>query len=302
VRAVGAIGLALVAVLAVTACTPAPPQPQADPAAEPGPSLWRVSDEDSVVWLFGSVHVLPRAVAWRSARVLDAFAAADALYLETQTDAAAAAIVARLLEEEGTLPPAARLTDRLSAQSAARLRELAATLDIDVAVLERMRPWRAALTLSTAFLAKQGHAAEAGVERALEALAAESGTPVRYFETPQAQIRLFGRLSHQAEIAFLVASMRQIQDESADAERLDVLWASGRSDELGALLMRMIDEAGPELADALIHERNAAWADEIDTVLQGEGAAFVAVGAAHMVGESGLPARLAARGYAVEGP
>ena len=31
------------------------------------PAIWEVSDSDSKVWLFGSVHVLPPAIAWRTA-------------------------------------------------------------------------------------------------------------------------------------------------------------------------------------------------------------------------------------------
>ena len=33
--------------------------------AEPGPGLWRLEDEDTVIYLFGTIHSLPEGVDWR---------------------------------------------------------------------------------------------------------------------------------------------------------------------------------------------------------------------------------------------
>ena len=49
-------------------------------AAEP--ALWKVEGPQATVWLFGSVHALKPALAWRSSRMDAALQAADALYLE----------------------------------------------------------------------------------------------------------------------------------------------------------------------------------------------------------------------------
>jgi len=49
----------------------------------------------------------------------------------------------------------------------------------------------------------------------------------------------------------------------------------------------------------LLTARNRAWLPKIEQLLQSHEDPFVAVGAGHMLGEEGLPALLAERGYTV---
>jgi hypothetical protein len=61
-------------------------------------------------------------------------------------------------------------------------------------------------------------------------------------------------------------------------------------------------EGGPVLHEAVVLRRNRAWADEIARRLDGSGRIFIAVGAAHLVGQGSVVALLRARGIPVEGP
>lgn len=46
--------------------------------------------------------------------------------------------------------------------------------------------------------------------------------------------------------------------------------------------------------------RNADWTDQIETMMKGSGAAFVAVGAAHLADQDSVIDMLKAKGFTVE--
>jgi len=75
-------------------------------------------------------------------------------------------------------------------------------------------------------------------------------------------------------------------------------WYRGRIDHLADPATSAI-LADPELREALYAGRNRDWAARLATLLEREPRPLVAVGSAHLAGEDGLPALLAARGYTV---
>ena len=60
--------------------------------------------------------------------------------------------------------------------------------------------------------------------------------------------------------------------------------------------------AAPGLYARLVTERNERWLTTLKARLDGSGRTVVVVGVGHLVGQDGLPARLRALGYSVEGP
>ena len=104
------------------------------------------------------------------------------------------------------------------------------------------------------------------------------------------------------QVQFLSATLREIENEPSDVATLDDAWARGDVKTLSHDLTRDLRSAGPEIYAALIRDRNRRWAEQIDLMMKGSGTAFIAVGAAHLVGKDGVPALLRAKGYKVEGP
>src|SRR5438874_13330428 len=50
------------------------------------PALWEVSDPDTTIYLFGTIHLLPPKYQWRSARIDQAMTASQQLVVETLVD------------------------------------------------------------------------------------------------------------------------------------------------------------------------------------------------------------------------
>lgn len=279
------------------ACAPAPAPARDEPA------LWRIADADSEIWLFGSVHVLPPDLRWRGPRLNTAFAAADEFIIETAPPGAAAqAAFADFVARHGTLPAGGSLSQRLDPSEAAMLARAARRLGLDPAQLERQRPWLTAIQLSYADLARIGHSAEAGVENVLSREALRHGKRLSSLETVEQQLGVLAGLPPEIEMRFLRATLEEIGTSDDLVARMDRAWASGDVAALERLFAQQWRDAGPELHEAIILARNRAWADEIERRLDGSGRIFIAVGAAHLIGEHSVVDLLRARGIAVEGP
>jgi uncharacterized protein YbaP (TraB family) len=283
--------LFIAATLLTAACGP---RPLGEPA------LWHIHDEDSDIWLFGTVHILPGDLTWRSARFDAAFAAADELV--TETDVSDAQATAALAARYGLLPPGHQLSDQLPAPTRQRLARVLRGLNVDASTIEPVRPWLAALRVSFLFAMKQGQRSDAGVEAVLLPQARARGMRLSYLETGEQQIRTLADLSDADQIQFLEASLREIEEDATTLAVLQQAWAEGDLGQLERLSRDQMHEAGPAVYDALISRRNRAWSSEIETKLQGSGRTFYAVGAAHLLGDDGVVAQLRREGVRVDGP
>lgn len=264
------------------------------------PRVWIVRDADSEMLIFGSVHVLPPGLAWRPAALDRALAQADDLWFELPVDAATERETARLAATLGVLPPGQSLFALLSPADAARLLRLAQVYGVDRASLARLKPWLAEVALATALFSRSGAVTEHGVESGVSA-AAPAGVRRQALETPAQQIGMFV----QTPLADQIASLRQTMDElEHDPEAFTALigaWMAGDVVRLETETSSLL-KTSPDLFRRLITERNVAWTQTLDARLKGRGRTVVVVGAGHLVGQGGVPARLRALGYSVTGP
>lgn len=292
-------GILSAAALALAACSPV--TPSAAPTGEP--ALWHIADADSEIWIFGSVHMLPAGVEWRNERLDAAFASADEFITETATGPDAVEAFQQASAQHGAMPAGERLSDRLGREDRVRLRRAINANGLDADAVEGTRPWLVALQLSLMAAMREGQDPDNGVENILFTEAARDGKRMSFFETPDEQIRILSDLPPEAEAHFLAVTLREIEGDSATAmAAMDRAWAEGDTAALDHMLAKQWREAGPVVHEAMILRRNRAWADEIAERLDGSGRIFIAVGAAHLLGDGSVIDLLRERGVTVEGP
>jgi uncharacterized protein YbaP (TraB family) len=268
------------------------------------PPVWTVADEDTTVYLFGTVHILKPETEWQTESLIGALSAADVIYFEADvTSPEATANMARLVPQLGLLPPGEKLSDLLSPEELKEVEEAAGLIGLPVAALEPMKPWLATVQMSVLALQQQGYSPDSGVEITLTGLAKQQGKTFRYLESAEEQLGFFANLPMPDQVDFLVVSSIQIEDEPHMLDALVTEWAEGDVDDL-AHLMSEPDAMGSEAVyDNLIVTRNANWTEEIKTLMDEEaGSFFIAVGAAHLAGEDSVVSMLRADGYEVDGP
>lgn len=291
-----AAAISLAALSVLTACASTRTATPTSMAIEPGPAMWVVRDEDSTIYLFGTVHVLKPDVRWRTEKVERAFAASDELILEIREVDDAAAMTP-LIQQYG-LDLKTPLSAKLTEADRKRLAEVAEPLGIPVAGLEPLRPWLVSVTLTVTSLTKRGFDLEAGVDRLLKGQATAAGKPVNAFETAEQQMRFFAGFPPEIELQMLRQSMEDIDESVATLDRLANGWAVG---DLSLLEDQLVDEMkaeAPDLYRVIIVDRNIDWARQIEEKLKGSGTSFVAVGSGHLVGPDSVQAQLRRRGIA----
>ncbi len=285
-RHLAAASIAAVAVV-LTAASPA--------SAEP--ALWVVKDQDSTLYLFGTVHVLKPDTPWRSAGVDKALAESSELWIEVEADDPA--VMQPLILKYG-LDPAKPLSSKMTPQMAKDLQAAAAGMGASAQALEPMRPWLAAVTLSVVPMIKAGYDPKSGVEVKLKTAAAAAGKPVRTLETPEEQVRFFADLPPATELDLLRSALEEAGEGAAVLDELVAAWSKGDTATLDRLMSEKMKDEFPAIYDVLLAQRNKAWAESIGRMLDGKGTALIAVGAGHLVGADSVQAQLAKRGIKAE--
>ncbi|MBU1384897.1 MAG: TraB/GumN family protein [Alphaproteobacteria bacterium] len=287
----GLFALAFIAAPAMAQDGPAVP-----PADGQGPALWIVRDADSTLYLFGTMHLLRPTTGWRTERVDRAFASASRLIVEVDGPRDPAALLP-IIREYG-LSPDRPLSSLLTGAEIAALDAAAGAVGSSAAGMDAMRPWLAGVSVQSASIIRAGYEVESGVEPILTARARAAGMTVSGFETPAEQIRMLSGFPEAGQLAFLRRALSSFDTARTDVDALVEAWAAGDIEAVRAVAVDPL-RATPLLYEALLVRRNTGWADQIETMLEGSGVAFIAVGVMHLAGDESVQELLRARGVEV---
>lgn len=270
-------------------------------AATAAPTLWEVRDAEGGVraYLFGAIHLCHAACYPLPAAVEAAFASAERTVFELDVSDPS---LARTLVKAGRLPVGQTLKTLMPADLYAQVHDASKAVGVPVSQVQTMQPWFASTLLMALAADQAGFSTEAGVDGVLQSRARAVGKPVLALETPARQIEALSAGGERAQ----QAALRQTVDMIARGEMGDYLtrmvgaWQSGDDAALQAIMFEGADrEAVAPLFASLIDARNAEMTDQLEALMAQPGVLFVSVGGGHLVGEQGVPAALAARGWQV---
>jgi uncharacterized protein len=275
-------------------------------AAQAAPALWVVKSPTATIYLFGTIHVLEADVSWRTPALDDAYAKAADIWFEMDVGGVVSPDGAkdlRAMVMKLGLDAGHPLSGQLDPEHLGELKALMEHDQLPFDAINVMRPWMAALLVSEAPMIKAGaHGAHvpSGADLTLSDAAVSDKKSMRFFETASQQLHFFADLSQQTQLQLLEDTIDELAQPKAASESIEAAWVSGDLVKLGPLMLGHMQTRYPELYEALITRRNAAWVDLLTQELATGKVELVNVGALHMVGDAGLPALLKARGFAVE--
>jgi uncharacterized protein YbaP (TraB family) len=275
-------------------------------AADPAPThhfCWKVAGERNVVYILGSVHLAPPGLLPMDPAIEAAFRSSACLVVEADVAGADQAQLQQKIFTRGMYGAGERTLEQdLPADLYAVVKKEFSGLNFPDGMLDRMRPWLAALTLSALRLQKLGMDAENGIDLYFLKKAAETSKKVLELESVDFQIDLLSGFSPELQVQFLRQTLEDRTTLEAEMEAMLGAWKTGDA----AAMERVIMEnrrSNPELEEVFVRimdDRNVTMTQRIREYLRGESDCFVVVGAGHLVGDKGILQLLKNEGFRPE--
>lgn len=263
----------------------------------PQPPIWVVSDVDSEITLYPTLHILPKDVIWKSDELTHRLAEAEEVWFEIMpgsvTDTSLQLTMMRL-----GMAPGTSLAAQLTEDEVASLKIAIEPMGMPFSAVDTMRPWLVSTLVSVTGLKNKGFDPNAGVEKQLQPMV--DGKTIRALETAEEQMEMLASIPEETQMIMLRETLSDMDESVDELRELANDWAIGDVDDLEVELIDEMKAKMPAAYDIIFTKRNERWADQIEIEMNGSGTDFIAVGAGHLVGDDGLPAMLIARGYTVK--
>lgn len=157
--------------------------------------------------------------------------------------------------------------------------------------LEKLKPWVLVTLLVAEMLPKTEP-----MDATIHARAKKANKQIVYLETLTEQVALVERAMDAQVLNDMLEDLPKAQKDLND---LSEAYKLGDLERLTQLSFDPVEmKKHPAMIDLLLYARNQRWVPKLVPLFE-KGAVFVAVGAAHLLGEKGVPELLRAKGFQV---
>jgi len=252
--------------------------------------FWKAeSNSSKPIYLFGTIHTDDNRVTEFSPRVIEALKAVDVFMMEVEPPKDTS-----ILQMQD-----ANLSTILSAQELEQVYVLADFHVMHRDAVLRTKPWLLAVVFDS-----PRPLTPYAQDNLLMRLAEDLGKDIIGLETADEHFSVMDGLTLDEQVAFLRKVLRRSQKtKERDYEQLVKAYLKGDADKLSAMNDKMTGSMLPaelwaRMRVKLLDERNLAMAERILAKAHDK-SLFVAVGASHLAGKTGLVATLKQAGYKI---
>ncbi|MET0052309.1 MAG: TraB/GumN family protein [Candidatus Thiodiazotropha sp.] len=255
--------------------------------------LWRIEGQGAHACLFGTMHSDDPRVTQLSDAVTRCFNKSDILMLEMALDERTMIDVAtRMMLDQDT-----SLSEQVGSSLGAEACGAMQSLGIPPEVTERMQPWAVVMTLGMPQM-------ESGLflDKLLYQRGMAAGKRFQALESAGEQLSIFNTLSLDEQKSMLRQVLQEYRDYPGMFEMLTQAYLDQDLQRLMAITianpMSSDDQLQQRMMALMLDARNRRMAERMLPLLD-QGRVFIAVGALHLAGETGLIALLRQQGYKV---
>jgi uncharacterized protein YbaP (TraB family) len=291
---------------------------------QPGPGLWKVSKDDHVMWVLGSLVPVPKRMYWQSADVEKVVAESQEvlLGLSVQVDSGKGLFGSLMLM--GSMlgarknPEKEMLKDMVPADLYARWLVLKQKYLGRSKAVEKRRPIFAAFDLYEKAISKSGLSNSSNVYKVIKKAAkrndvAITETKVKIkLKDPKGAIKKF-KQSPLDDVECFAKTLQHLESDLETMKDRANAWATGDNallqelsytDQGRTCVMAMLQSSALEGEDfaELPELLKAAWLKDAEAALTKNARSFAVLPMRELVGADGYLALLRQRGYTVEAP
>jgi uncharacterized protein YbaP (TraB family) len=268
------------------------------------PAMWTAHGSKGTVYMLGSIHALPKNVHWQTPQLMARVKQADVFVFEVPMDEGSRAHAVAYFRDNALMPGGTALPALFDEEMRSDFRDVVMLTHADPTYIVYMRPWLAAMVLEGVASGTSGFYSAEGVDNKIYAMAKARGVrQFRPLERDEDQFRLFIREGHeQDEVTDLRVTFKDILAHHGRGDQgLLAAWMKGDTKALAAILPENKGTSA-RFRKEWLDDRNRKWVPEVEAMLNEPHTFFMTVGAAHLVGKTGVPNLLRAAGYRVDGP
>ncbi|WDV46239.1 TraB/GumN family protein [Clostridiaceae bacterium M8S5] len=280
--------------------------------------LWKVSNNDTTIYLLGSIHVGTYDMYPVNSRITEALNKSDALIVEANLTNTKAVVEAQKysMYSDGTT-----LKDHVSKDTYEKCLKALKKANLPE-TMTQFKPWSIASTLTIVSSTKSKNqsdittAASTGVDMYLLSKALINGKPILELEGLMAQVKLFDSLSDETKEKYLSVAVDEVLSDKKDGDsdekdsaqsikKLQELWIDGNTEEFTTFFKGMNDSTSSELDEfskMLFGKRDKGMAEKIIKLLDSKESKtyMVVIGSGHLTLDNTVIANLTKEGYKVE--
>lgn len=274
--------------------------------------LWKVSsDMGQNIYLFGTMHVSAGNYLNEHPRIGTIAQTCDVVYVEANIDNPE---IQNLIMDYIVLPDSISLSDSITDEEWEQLDSTFYALSGNPALtmdgLNRFKPMYVQILLTYLAMAKSdtltNRENEGSVDRKIMELARQKHKELRYLETAEEQLTMLLNQPLGRQFALLREGLNKDSQSKTGLGGVSKIIQYYKLQQLDSLDQMLKEQAGSSsssiaMYDELLRERNEKWVQVILNESRiGRNTAFIAVGAAHLVGNEGLISLLRKQGFTVE--
>ncbi len=267
--------------------------------AQSKPAFWRVADQNSEVYLLGSMHFGRNDFYPLPKEIESAYSRADALVVEVDLSSASPQEVSAALNQYASLKKGATLKKMIGADTYFALLQFCKKNSLPMASLEVWQPWVIALQLVQFEISKTALKADNGIDLYF---LNKKAKPVISLESIDSQFSMFAGLNDKEQEIFLGQTLKDLQKSGGYLLDMADAWRNGDTVKLAKLLVEPFEQmdGGQKFFEKLFTSRNRMMAQQAENFLRDDKNVFFVVGAGHMLGADGIIETLRRKGFKVQ--